>query len=178
MFTIRATPKMSENPTASRAYTPPLISPIIRMSLNIVIVRSDQLWFWRAQRKDALGPSGPRALFARISVFLLFQHMGWQLEGLHAFIREPVPVVRPERHFLSVLPLHREASDVTGTEYRIMPLVEHQAPGGSHLIGFLQHRDKLVRLDGASRFNGGFQTLDRVVAGRGIRWRFAVALLE
>src|SRR5947208_5533823 len=32
MLTMRATPKISEKPVASRAYTPPLTSPVTRMS--------------------------------------------------------------------------------------------------------------------------------------------------
>src|SRR5919106_6714422 len=34
MLTMRATPKISEKPIASRAYTPPLTRPVTRMSCN------------------------------------------------------------------------------------------------------------------------------------------------
>src|SRR5450759_862561 len=103
MLTIRATPKMSEKPIASNAYTPPFTSPLTRMSWNT--------------RCSCL--KAPRRLGRRGAWSLLFRH----LERQHA-----LHLRRPEWNLLAVLPLHRDACGLADSPHQIVALVPGVGP--------------------------------------------------
>src|SRR5688572_28871573 len=108
MLTMRATPKISEKPIARSAYTPPLTSPVTRMSWS----------------KPALSRG--------------------HLERLHAF-----HVRRPERHFLAVLPLHRDAGGLAHRPHQVVALVERDDAAGADVLGLLHRRHQLVGVERA-----------------------------
>src|SRR3989442_11661122 len=112
MLTMRATPKISEKPTASSAWTPPLTRPVTRMSCS----------------KGALARR--------------------HLERLHAF-----DVGRPERHFLPVLPLHRDAGGLAHRPHRVVALVPGVDTRGADVFHLLDHRHQLAGVGRARLFD-------------------------
>src|SRR4051812_47823390 len=114
MLTMRATPKISEKPIASSAYTPPLTSPVTRMS-----------WIKEGVRGNLRFPCFP----------LLLRH----LEGLHA-----LHLGRPERHLLAVLPLHGDARRLAHRPDEVVALVEGRDGAGADVLHLLDRRHELV----------------------------------
>src|ERR1044071_3457183 len=127
MLTMRATPKISEKPTASSAYTPPLTNPVTRMS-------------WIKPR-----------LACR------------QLERLH-----PLHLLRPERHLLAVLPLHRDARGGADAPDQIMALVEDRRRAGAAVGHLLDRRHQDVGIEGLLLLDVALERPDRVVGRRGV----------
>src|SRR6185369_15407950 len=114
---MRATPKTSEKPTASSAYTPTFTKPVTRMSCNKARPMRT------GEHKRSPVPPSARGHF----------------EGLH-----PLHLRRPEGHLLAVLPLHRDARGRAHAPDRVMALVEREDRAAAHVLHLLERGHELV----------------------------------